>query len=55
MVTAQLEMKEIAYVVYSVIVFIYLSFPLFVSIVKQTIVKTENFKKVYSDLKSWRF
>jgi len=54
-VTAQLDMKEIAYVVYSVIVFVYLSFPLFASIVKQTIVKTENFKRVYLDLKSWRF
>jgi hypothetical protein len=54
-VTAQLDMKEIAYVVYSVIVFVYLSFPLFAAIVKQMIVKTENFKRLYLDLKSWHF
>ena len=50
-----LNVNGIVYIVYSAVVFVYLSMPLFGSILQETITKAGNFGRVYLDLKSWHF
>jgi hypothetical protein len=54
-VAEPLNVNGIVYIVYSAVAFVYLSMPLFGSILQETITKAGNFGRVYLDLKSWHF
>jgi len=53
-VAVLLNKREILYIVYSVIVFIYLAIPLCGKILNQTIEKVVLVRKEYLDVRSWR-
>ena len=54
-VAEPLNTNGIVYIVYSAAAFLYLSMPLFGSILQETITKLDDFGKVYLNLKSWHF
>jgi len=54
-VAEPLNVNGILYIVYSAVAFVYLSMPLFGSVLQETITKAGNFGRVYLDLKSWHF
>ena len=51
----QLNVNGILYIVYSAVAFVYLSMPLFGSLLKETITRAGDFGRMYLDLKSWHF
>lgn len=55
LVAAHLDFNEVVYIIYSAIVFAYLSMPFFGAIAKQVIAKAGTSGRVYLDFKSWRF
>ncbi len=55
LVVTRLSINEVVYIIYSAIVFAYLSMPLFGMIAKQVIAKAGASGRVYLDFKSWRF
>jgi hypothetical protein len=54
-VAIPLDKREIVYVVFSVMVFIYLAIPLCGEVVRQTLEKADLFRKEHLNLESWRF